>query len=115
MRSKNIWFSFSVVIITAAYRRQNRCLLLPGYNSTLCNKSFEEKCDRKDTNGNFIRYRNGLKVPFPTWWMPIFRVEGKNKDAAIVSTTASLFGESEGIRTYLPNNSYGQPDKIIVN
>ena len=62
MRSKSICFSFSVVIIIAAYRRQNCCLLLTGYNSTLCNKSFEEKRDRKDTNGNFIGYRNGLNL-----------------------------------------------------
>lgn len=37
-------------------------LTITGYNSTLGNKSFEEKKDRKDSNGAFIGYRNGLNL-----------------------------------------------------
>ena len=35
-------------------------LTISGYNSTLGNKSFEEKRDRRSKNGNSIGYRNGL-------------------------------------------------------
>lgn len=37
-------------------------LTISGYNSTLGNKCFEEKRDRKDKNGNYVGYRNGLKL-----------------------------------------------------
>ena len=37
-------------------------LTITGYNSTLSNKSFQEKRDRKDNNGKFIGYRNGLNL-----------------------------------------------------
>lgn len=37
-------------------------LTITGYNSTLSNKSFEEKRDRKDSSGKFIGYRNGLNL-----------------------------------------------------
>ena len=37
-------------------------LTITGYNSALSNKSFEEKKERKDSNGNFIGYRNGLNL-----------------------------------------------------
>ena len=37
-------------------------LTITGYNSTLGNKSFEEKKERKDNNGNYIGYRNGLNL-----------------------------------------------------
>lgn len=37
-------------------------LTITGYNSTLSNKSFEEKKERKDSNGAFIGYRNGLNL-----------------------------------------------------
>lgn len=37
-------------------------LTITGYNSTLGNKSFEEKRDRKDNKGNFIGYKNGLNL-----------------------------------------------------
>lgn len=37
-------------------------LTITGYNSSLGNKSFPEKMDRKDSNGNWIGYRNGLKL-----------------------------------------------------
>ncbi len=37
-------------------------LTITGYNSTLGNKSFVEKKERKDANGNFIGYRNGFKL-----------------------------------------------------
>lgn len=37
-------------------------LTITGYNSTLSNKSFQEKRDRKDTNGSYIGYRNGLNL-----------------------------------------------------
>lgn len=37
-------------------------LTITGYNSTLSNKAFFEKKKRKDTNGNYIGYRNGLNL-----------------------------------------------------
>lgn len=37
-------------------------LTITGYNSTLSNKSFQEKRDRKDTNGAYIGYKNGLNL-----------------------------------------------------
>lgn len=37
-------------------------LTISGYNSNLSNKSFEEKKERKDSNGAFIGYRNGLNL-----------------------------------------------------
>ncbi len=35
-------------------------LTITGYNSKLGNKSFEYKRDRKDTNGSYVGYQNGL-------------------------------------------------------
>lgn len=32
------------------------------YNSTLSNKAFNEKKERKDNNGQYIGYRNGLNL-----------------------------------------------------
>jgi hypothetical protein len=37
-------------------------LTITGYNSTLSNKPFLEKRDRKDSDGNYIGYRNGLNL-----------------------------------------------------
>lgn len=37
-------------------------LTITAYNSTLSNKSFEEKRDRKDNSGKYIGYRNGLNL-----------------------------------------------------
>lgn len=37
-------------------------LTITGYNSTLSNKAFSEKKNRKDTNGQYIGYRNGLNL-----------------------------------------------------
>ena len=37
-------------------------LTITGYNSTLSNKAFAEKKERKDANGQFIGYRNGLNL-----------------------------------------------------
>ena len=38
-------------------------LTITGYNSTLGNKSFEEKRDRKNKDGKrFIGYKNGLEI-----------------------------------------------------
>lgn len=37
-------------------------LTITGYNSTLSNKSFEDKRDRKDNSGKPIGYRNGLNL-----------------------------------------------------
>ena len=37
-------------------------LTITGYNSTLGNRSFEEKRDRKDASGKFVGYRNGLEL-----------------------------------------------------
>jgi len=35
-------------------------LTLTGYNSKLSNFSFEKKRDRKDSEGNYVGYKNGL-------------------------------------------------------
>lgn len=37
-------------------------LTITGYNSTLSNKSFEEKKERRDSNGNYIGYKNTLNL-----------------------------------------------------
>lgn len=37
-------------------------LTITGYNSTLGNRSFAEKKERKDSNGNYVGYRNGLNL-----------------------------------------------------
>lgn len=37
-------------------------LTITGYNSSLSNKSFVEKRDRKDSTGKYIGYRNGLNL-----------------------------------------------------
>lgn len=37
-------------------------LTITGYNSSLSNKAFSEKKNRKDTNGQYIGYRNGLNL-----------------------------------------------------
>jgi len=37
-------------------------LTITGYNSNLSNKSFAEKKERKDANGQYIGYRNGLNL-----------------------------------------------------
>lgn len=37
-------------------------LTITGYNSTLSNKPFIEKRDRKDNDGNYIGYKNGLNL-----------------------------------------------------
>ena len=37
-------------------------LTITGYNSTLSNKAFVEKKERKDSNGQYIGYRNGLNL-----------------------------------------------------
>ena len=37
-------------------------LTITGYNSTLSNKPFSDKRDRKDSDGNFIGYKNGLNL-----------------------------------------------------
>ena len=52
----------------AAKEIQDRCvhtlgnLTLTGYNSKLSNLSFEEKKNRKDSEGNWVGYRNGLNI-----------------------------------------------------
>jgi len=37
-------------------------LTITGYNSILSNKAFAEKKERKDANGQFIGYKNGLNL-----------------------------------------------------
>lgn len=39
-------------------------LTITGYNSTLSNKAFAEKKERKDNNGQYIGYRNGLNLNY---------------------------------------------------
>lgn len=40
-------------------------LTITGYNSSLSNKSFEEKRERKSKDGKFIGYKNGLEINKP--------------------------------------------------
>ena len=42
------------------YAHQLGNLTISGFNSVLGNKSFEEKRDRKDRNGKYVGYKNGL-------------------------------------------------------
>jgi uncharacterized protein with ParB-like and HNH nuclease domain len=37
-------------------------LTITGYNPTLSNRSFDEKRNRKDKKGNYVGYKNGLKL-----------------------------------------------------
>jgi len=43
-----------------AYTHHLGNLTITGYNSKLGNKSLEEKRDRKDANGSYVGYKNGL-------------------------------------------------------
>jgi len=43
-----------------AYAHRLGNLTITGYNSKLGNKSFEDKRDRKDANGSYVGYKNGL-------------------------------------------------------
>ena len=58
-------------------------LTITGYNSTLSNKSFLEKKERKDTNGCYIGYRNGLNLNSDvcdkdTWTVDIIETRTKS-------------------------------------
>jgi hypothetical protein len=60
-------------------------LTISGFNSTLGNKSFEEKRDRVDKAENFVGYRNGLKlnedlVNCQTW--DISKIESRTQKLA---------------------------------
>ena len=53
-------------------------LTITGYNSTLSNKAFAEKKERKDNNGQYIGYKNGLNrnddvCDKDTWTVDIIR------------------------------------------
>lgn len=48
--------------IQAQYVHTFGNLTITGYNSTLSNRSFNDKKERKDNNGNFVGYKNGLNL-----------------------------------------------------
>lgn len=48
--------------IQALYVHTLGNLTITGYNSTLSNRPFEDKKSHKDSNGNYIGYRNGLNL-----------------------------------------------------
>ena len=48
--------------IQALYVHTLGNLTITGYNSTLSNRPFEDKKNHKDSNGNYIGYRNGLNL-----------------------------------------------------
>lgn len=67
-------------------------LTITGYNSKLSNLSFSEKRDRKDSEGNYVGYRNGLNlnediVDCDTW--TVEQIETRTKK--LVSMAIKLF------------------------
>ena len=48
--------------IQALYVHTLGNLTITGYNSTLSNRPFEDKKNHKDSNGNYIGYKNGLNL-----------------------------------------------------
>jgi len=67
-------------------------LTISGFNSTLGNRSFEEKRDRKDKDGHFVGYRNGLKlnedlVICQTW--DVSKIESRTRE--LVKQAVKLF------------------------
>ena len=67
-------------------------LTITGYNSTLSNKSFLEKRERKDTDGRFIGYRNGLNLNKDVcdkdkWTVDII----KNRTVSLVEQIKEMF------------------------
>lgn len=67
-------------------------LTITGYNSTLSNKSFLEKKERKDTNDRYIGYRNGLNLNSDVcdkdeWTVDII----KNRTKSLVTQIKEMF------------------------
>jgi len=67
-------------------------LTITGYNSTLSNKPFLEKRDRRDSNGRFIGYKNGLNlnsdIAFENDWT-VNKIE--NRTNALVGKIMQMF------------------------
>ena len=62
-----IWFTIKTGFVQVRFFREGLRhtfgnLTITAYNSSLSNKSFAEKRDRKNSEGNYIGYRNGLNL-----------------------------------------------------
>lgn len=67
-------------------------LTITGYNSTLSNKAFIEKKDRKDNNGNYIGYLNGLNLNDDVCNKEKWTVDDiKNRTDRLVKEIMSMF------------------------
>ena len=67
-------------------------LTISGFNSALGNKSFEEKRDRKDRQGRYVGYRNGLKLNEDLVDLRKWSVEEiENRTRKLVDQAISLF------------------------
>ncbi len=67
-------------------------LTITGYNSNLGNKAFDEKKDRKDTNGKYIGYRNGLNLNDDVCDKDNWSIEAiKNRTDRMVKEVLNLF------------------------
>lgn len=67
-------------------------LTITGYNSSLGNKAFDEKKERKDNNGKYIGYRNGLNLNEDVYDKDKWTVESiKNRTDRLVDDIKSMF------------------------
>lgn len=68
-------------------------LTITGYNSTLGNKSFEEKRDRKSKDGQrYIGYKNGLEINHEIATKQMWTVEDiKTRTAALVDELMKVY------------------------
>lgn len=73
-------------------------LTISGYNSTLGNKSFDEKRDRADNQGRFVGYRNGLKLNEDLAASGVWTVQNiEARTQKLVEQTMSLFTMDVGM------------------
>jgi len=72
-------------------------LTISGFNSTLSNKSFEEKRDRTDREGRAVGYKNGLKLNEDLAKAQTWSIEQIDKRTAkLVKEAMALFSIHEG-------------------
>ena len=67
-------------------------LTISGFNSTLSNKSFEDKRDRVNNSGNYVGYKNGLKLNEDLKDETSWTIEKiKSRTEKLVTQTMKLF------------------------